>query len=421
MVPVGDHAVTETTGTPPQPPGEHIARRVTVVVVTHRPVLDLVARCIESVVASSVAADLIVVDNGSDRRTIDAVRRLVGAHGVVIALDTNRGFAAAVNVAIAASQRELVFLLNDDAALDPEALALAVARLDASGDEVVGVVPKVLLAAQPEVIDSAGVVLRPNGEGFNRAIGEPDVGQFAPGDRCLGPCFAAALIRRTAFAPDDVGPLDERYFLYYEDVDWVVRANLAGHHFVLEPAALVRHGHATSTRRLGLARRYRLVERNLLVQATTNLTAASAARIWARRLVDHGIAMVRGPYRVARLRAVAGALVHLPGSVRLRRRVRHRAITDETLFADSIGETPHFDATSFTAPHRREALAAAYRRKLARFGGADLEAIVAALSTDHVDGATLDDLLADEPAGARRYAEGLGAIEAVRPAGSAER
>ncbi len=257
------------------------------VVVTHRPVLDLVARCIESVVVSSAAADLIVVDNASGRPTVDALRRLVGADGVVIALDRNRGFAAAVNVAIAASQREPCSCSTTTLPSIREALALAVARLDVlrrRGRR--GGRPRCSLAAQPEVIDSAGVVLRPNGEGFTAAIGEPDVGQFARRrslPRSALRCRIDSAVR--AFAPGDVGPLDERYFLYYEDVDWVVRANLAGHHFVLEPAALVHHGHATFDPAPRARRRYRLVERNLLVQASTNLTAASAARIWARRLV----------------------------------------------------------------------------------------------------------------------------------------
>src|SRR4051794_31812868 len=248
--------------------------RVAVVVVTYRPDLAALARCVASVAESSVAAELVVVDNASGP-VVEDIAAIVEGRGRLLRSSRNGGFAAAVNRGITSVACELVMLLNDDAALRPDALERAIAQLDAQPTEVAGVAPKVVLASQPDVIDSMGVVLRANGEGFNRAIGEPDVGQFLSGDRCLGPCFSAALMRRRAFDEGEVGLLDERYFLYYEDIDWIVRANVRGWRFVVEPAAVVEHGHATSTRQLGLDRRYRLVERNLLVQATSNLTVRS--------------------------------------------------------------------------------------------------------------------------------------------------
>jgi GT2 family glycosyltransferase len=383
--------------------------RVAVVVVTFRPDLAALERCVASVAASSVAAALVVVDNGSGA-VADDIGAIVDGRGRFVRSSDNRGFAAAVNTAITSVDCELVMLLNDDAALRPDALALAIAQLDRQPPEVAGVAPKVVLATQPDVIDSVGVVLRPNGEGFNRAIGEPDVGQFASGAACLGPCFSAALIRRRAF--DEVGLLDERYFLYYEDIDWIVRANVRGWRFVVAPDAVVEHGHATSTRQLGLDRRYRLVERNLLVQATSNLTARSAARIWARRLVDHAIGVVRGPYRWARVRAIGAAVVALPGSLRARRRLAGpRRASDDELFSFARGEVPRFDSETFTAPRSLDALAAAYRRKHASFGDDRSAAIVQAMDPPGVapvDRQALATLLVDEPGAALRYVTALG-------------
>jgi GT2 family glycosyltransferase len=395
---------------------QHVAV-VAVVVVTYRPDLTALARCVASIAASSVAADLVVVDNGSGP-VVEEIARIVAGHGRLVRSSGNRGFAAAVNVGLSSVESELVMLLNDDAALRPDALERAVAQLSAQPAEVAGVAPKVVLATQLDVIDSVGVVLRANGEGFNRAIGEPDVGQFASGDRCLGPCFSAALIRRRAFAEDEVGLLDERYFLYYEDIDWIVRANVRGWRFVVEPAAVVEHGHATSTRRLGLDRRYRLVERNLLVQATSNLTARSAARIWARRLIDHAIGVVRGPYRWARVGAVGQALVGLPASWRARRRLAGpRRASDEELFSFASGEVPRFDSETFTAPRSLDALAAAYRRKHAAFGDDRSAAIANAVERAgaQLDREALAGLLADEPEAAQRY------VSALDEARSAER
>jgi GT2 family glycosyltransferase len=206
-------------------------------------------------------------------------------------------------------------------------------------------------------------VTRANGEAFSAGIGQPDLGQFRTGERCLGPCFAAALVRSSAFDPSSVGPLDERYFLYYEDVDWALRATLSGRATVLVADAGVRHGHARSTRHLGEARRYRMVQRNLLVCAALNLSLAGAARtFWGRTLV-HAKGLVTGPYRRERVLAITGALAMLPRAL-LDRRARRRRMTRADLAAFVFAEDaePYFDATTYRATHDQAAHDAAQRR-----------------------------------------------------------
>ena len=66
----------------------------------------------------------------------------------------------------------------------------------------------------------------------------------------LSACAAAALYRRQAL--DDVGPFDESFFAYIEDVDWGLRAQLAGWDCIYEPTAVAYHvGGASSSRMSG--------------------------------------------------------------------------------------------------------------------------------------------------------------------------
>jgi GT2 family glycosyltransferase len=338
-----------------------------VIVVVHGGAATELTRCLRSVSASrGVRLQLVVVDNASPdggAAAREAVDQVPAGMVTLVALTENRGFAAGVNTGLARRRGEYVLLLNDDAEVDPGAIARCVEVLRAQPPEVVAAAPVVHLADQPGIIDSAGLVLRPNGEAFSAGIGQPDLGQFRTGERCLGPCFAAALVRSSAFDPGSVGLLDERYFLYYEDVDWALRATLSGRTTVLVADAGVRHGHARSTRHLGEDRRYRMVQRNLLVCAALNLSLAGAARIWWGRHVVHAKGLVTGPYRRERITAITGALAMLPRAL-VDRRARRRLMTraDLCAFVYSQDAEPYFDAATYQATGDPAARDAAQRR-----------------------------------------------------------
>jgi hypothetical protein len=120
---------------------------------------------------------------------------------------------------------------------------------------------------------------------------------------------------------------------------------------VAAPDAVVWQRHAGSTRHLGEPARYELVQRNLLLCATKNLTVGSALRVWINRAVVHAKGTVTGPYRVQRLRSIARALAALPSAVAARRGLpSRRAVTDGELFRYSIGMHPNFDAETLRAP-----------------------------------------------------------------------
>jgi GT2 family glycosyltransferase len=327
---------------------------VLAVVVVHR--VDQVAtrRSLQSLTASvGVHVEVVAALNGGDEQLalLQPITRELGI--TLLNCGRNRGFGAAVNRAIAGAggPPRHVFLLNDDAWVEPDTLRRCIDTMDAAGERCISVGPLVVHADHPDLVDSLGVVLRPNGEAFNALAGQPAAGIPARPTKLLGPCFAAALFRPGAFEPGAVGPIDERYFLYYEDVDWNLRAAHRGWTSVSAPGAIAHHQHALSTRRLGEAHRYGLVQRNLLVCASTDLSRRSAARVWAQRLVVHTKGLVTGPYRWQRVRSVAGALVRLPGSIA--RRHTHRGDAprpDPELFAFSEGLSPGIDPTTY-APY----------------------------------------------------------------------
>ena len=160
----------------------------------------------------------------------------------VVRSDRNLGFAGGSNLGI---QRALalgadhVLLLNNDTDVDAGFLAPLVA--EACKPDVGAVCPVIVFAERPEVIWYAGGRYDPT-RGYNgRALGKGE----QDGERWRGvretdwASGAAMLVPRAAL--DKVGLLDERLFLYYEDIDWSLRARKAGLRLLVTGESRVRH------------------------------------------------------------------------------------------------------------------------------------------------------------------------------------
>jgi len=146
----------------------------------------------------------------------------------VIANPENRGVAAANNQGIAAAIAaggDLVVLLNNDVRCGPELFAQLVEGLHTQNCEMTA--PMIYFADSPGTIWCAG-------GSFDRWLGyrqhhigegEHDTGQFAPQRIAFAPT-CCVLMRREVF--ERVGRMDERYFVYWDDTDWMLRAHRAG-------------------------------------------------------------------------------------------------------------------------------------------------------------------------------------------------
>lgn len=77
-------------------------------------------------IAATLGAELILIDNGSDQETADALRELPPDRGVVIRNESNLGFAAANNQGYARATGDIIVFLNSDIAGDPSWLKLVV-------------------------------------------------------------------------------------------------------------------------------------------------------------------------------------------------------------------------------------------------------------------------------------------------------
>jgi GT2 family glycosyltransferase len=284
--------------------------------------------CIVSMRAQTgIEPELLVVDNGSSDGTVP----FLDCEGVpYVALPSNRGFSAAVNLGVSRTRSPLVTVLNADTVLEPDCLERLVATLTMD-PSLGGVQPRILQLergvrgdrADPEaIVYSLGQALTRDGRGREDGAGLAQGALTAERREVFGVCGAACVLRRDLLAA--VGGYDERYFAFCEDVDLNVRARIAGWRFHLEPGAVVWHvGNVAWSAGFSRPRaeNARLVARNRLATQIKFMPARSIARI---ALVEAG-ALVRaaaarrvGPTLAGKLEA----LRWLPELMRERRRLR---------------------------------------------------------------------------------------------------
>lgn len=206
---------------------------------------------------------IIVVDNASSDDSVELARE---AGFDVIELGANLGYAAASNAGIRASDSEIVTLMNADIRADAcgDFLSLIANFLDPE----VAVAAPTLILPSGEIQDSARQVPRPHELVVRRWL-DRKRGQVRPTDASEVPWVVGAcmLIRKEAF--DAVGGFDERYPLYFEDVDFCVRLTEAGWKTLYDPTVRMDHFHRGDSRKS-------------LLGASTRRHVRSAARFYAQ-------------------------------------------------------------------------------------------------------------------------------------------
>ncbi len=228
---------------------------------------DDLARCLESLHAAppSMSHDITVVDNASTDSGLDVVRPRWPAVRV-LALERNLGFAAGNNAGIRATRGDLLLLLNSDTVVPSGAIDTLVARLRAHPDAA---------AAGPRLTDATGRVevsfgpmISPFAELRQKATVAMHTARIPPvtqwveratrREQYVDWVSGASLLVSRADA-EAVGLLDERFFLYTEDVDFCAALRARGRRILFAPAAEVIHarGRSRASAPVAMAEAYR--------------------------------------------------------------------------------------------------------------------------------------------------------------------
>lgn len=217
--------------------------KITYVVLVNWNQFELTAACIRSLQETAAAQlRIVVVDNGSADDSAARLQATFGAQIDLLCQGSNLGFTGGNNAGIRFAleqEADYILLLNNDTIVAPGFLGPLVERAEA-GPGVGPVTAKIYFMHDPTLLWAAGGRLNLLlGQAQNRGHGERDRGQYdhaEPVDYTTGCCLLA---RRAVF--EKVGLLDDRYFTYFEDADWCLRAREAGYTCWYEPAAHLWH------------------------------------------------------------------------------------------------------------------------------------------------------------------------------------
>jgi N-acetylglucosaminyl-diphospho-decaprenol L-rhamnosyltransferase len=292
------------------------------------------AECLESFTAVArdrVATRITVVDNASSDGSCDALRSSLPL--TVIRNRENRGFAAACNQGAAGSEADFLLFLNPDTRLSSGALERPVQFLQSDANGGVGIVGVQLVDADGRVARNTARMPTPwsmigNSLGLDRLV--PSV--FPPHflsewahdetravDQVMG---AFMLVRRPLFTA--LGGFDERFFVYFEDLDFARRAQARGFSSVYLASAQAFHrGQGTTASAIG-QRTYQFCRSRILFALKYFSRGGAFLVIVATLLIEpfaRALAALAGGRSVADVaRAFAMLWSDLPAILRLARR-----------------------------------------------------------------------------------------------------
>lgn len=221
---------------------------------------DETLTCLAALQRSTHTPEIVVVDNGSSDGSVATIRTsFPQVH--VLDLAYNSGFAAGVNHGLRhpqAQQSDFVLLLNNDAEIAPDAIVRLVDAAAVYPD--IGLLSAAVFYKYPsDRLWTTGHMVQPltfstthseRGRRLRPTQGLRHV-EFVE--------FCCVLLRREVF--ERVGLLDERFFVYYEDLDFCLRMRARGYGIACVREAWAWHSVSASTAELGPTRFY-LMGRN---------------------------------------------------------------------------------------------------------------------------------------------------------------
>lgn len=192
---------------------------------------ELLRACLQSIQRYEPDSEVIVVDNGSRDGSVTMVRDEFPIHRL-FASEKNLGFAAANNLGLSAATRPYAVLLNSDTELLDDSISRCVLRM--VREPSLGAVhpslrgadgnPQECVHREPSLRSSLRKALR-------LRVSDESSAQWLAG--------TALVLRKQAL--DQVGRLNDDFFMYWEDADLSARLRAAGWGLAHEPRAIVKH------------------------------------------------------------------------------------------------------------------------------------------------------------------------------------
>jgi len=302
--------------------------------------LDSLATCLDSLIAQTCNAEIVVVENGSTDGSVDLLKK---KYPQVTALlqSTNLGFAGGVNVGMQYAIKngfDFVALFNNDAVADRDWLANLVSSME---DAKVGISTCSFMSIDKKHLDSTGDQFTVWGLPYPRGRGETDLDKYKGDTDIFGSSGGASLYRVSMLK--GIGLFDEDFFAYYEDVDISFRAQLAGWKVKYVPEAIAYHDTGSTSRKIKGFTTYQTMKNQPLV-VFKNVPSKYLWRVAWRFTIAHTLfflrAISRGQGWTALKGDIRGTYLLFKKTGERRRIQKTRKVSDEYIWSIMTHDLP---------------------------------------------------------------------------------
>ncbi len=274
---------------------------------------------------SLLPGEIIIIDNASGDSTLEIVSKEF-PQVKFLRNEKNYHYAKAVNIGVEEAMGDLVLILNQDIVLEEKCIEMLFKRYTREREKlsIAGVIPQMRFNKMRNFINGIGNFLTEKNWGSDNYFCAVDFGQFETIDYASSACFGAIMVTKMGWK--DIGPLDETYKSFYEDVDWSMRAHLMKKKILAAPAAIVYHEFGGSYPS-GL--KLKLVAKNRMRFVFKHLRGKIFTRFFFKYLkqdIKNGLAFLRDKsfrnvyyYKMAYLRL----MIELPGLMFYRLKHKH--------------------------------------------------------------------------------------------------
>ncbi|MGC8927312.1 MAG: glycosyltransferase family 2 protein [Myxococcota bacterium] len=297
---------------------------------------SVITECLDSLIRIDYGDfEILIYDNASLDNTCriierykDKVRLIKGGF--------NRGFGYALNRLAENANGEIIASLNPDTVVDRYWIKNAIGHFSRS--DVGMVSSRILFKDNPDIIDSTGHLIYPDGLNRGRGHQKNLTEEFLKVDEVAFPSGSAGFYRRDIYI--ELGGIDESLFLFGDDTDIGIKFQLAGYKCIYEPASVVFHHYSHSVGRYSDIKAY-FVERNriqILLKYFPLRFIAKSLFYTSSRIVMHNLSAISGRGSTARyikegsiiklyklmLMAYIDTILDLPDIIRKRRKLLSR-------------------------------------------------------------------------------------------------
>lgn len=199
----------------------------------------VIGDCMDAVLESTYKNfEVLVIDDGSSDSSAQKVSLYINDRIALFRNRRNGGFGKAVNIGMGKAKGEILVLLNMDTIVGAAWLSELIEAI--MSEEDIGIAGSKILYMDGHVIQHAGGTVDDIGRSYHIGRGEFDNGQYDKPKDVEYVCGAAIGIKREAL--QRVGNFDEKFLpLYYEEIDFMIRAKKAGYRTIYAPSAKLRH------------------------------------------------------------------------------------------------------------------------------------------------------------------------------------